>query len=227
MYAVDCLAVDPFPQFLEFFFLEIVIEPVCFLAALIFRHGELSITVHAVNQGKNLLGIRGQVWRQRCAGILFFGIIVGRSDGIIVVRVVIFKQIAIYLFGHGRSYLHISFRSAERFVREVGLISLARTGGQSAADFVLQSGHKILVAFVGNNRQHVHVMHYGGIIYSISILVDAKAQAASDFLAAGDCAFTMLQHTHAENVGVIPAFTQGRVRKNKAYRPAAFISEGQ
>ena len=153
MYAVDCLAVDPFPQFLEFFFLEIVIEPVCFLAALIFRHGELSITVHAVNQGKNLLGIRGQVWRQRCAGILFFGIIVGRSDGIIVVRVVIFKQIAIYLFGHGRSYLHISFRSAERFVREVGLISLARTGGQSAADFVLQSGHKNLVAFVGNNRQ--------------------------------------------------------------------------
>ena len=49
----------------------------------------------------------------------------------------------------------------------------------------------------------------------LTVLVDAQTQAATNFLAFLDLTLGFVQRTNLEHIGIVPAFSQGRVRKDK------------
>lgn len=82
-------------------------------------------------------------------------------------------------------------------------------------DFSLQRGHKIFIAFAGDDSQSVDFLNFGtqlSFVHSITGTVDADTEATACFLALICGAVTaMLQRADLEYVRVVPAFAQRRV----------------
>ena len=99
-----------------------------------------------------------------------------------------------------------------------------RSGGtvvQFLLDIALQICHKVLVAFTGNDRKQVDIMHTVATalhIHTIAVLVYAQTQTTAHFLALGGLAVRMFQRANLEYVRVIPAFPKGRVGEDEPGR---------
>ena len=102
--------------------------------------------------------------------------------------------------------------------KEVFHVGLLRTSHQALADFLLQACHKIRIALAGDYCQDVGIMNSGRIIHAVSLLIDAQAQPSSYFLTPGNGIVAVLEHAHHKDIGIIPAFPQGRVRKDETHR---------
>ena len=103
--------------------------------------------------------------------------------------------------------------------KQISINSL-RSVCNSLCHFCLKSLCKGVIAFAGNNCQHVYVMDIVAQcigIHTLAILVHAQAQATTDFLTLADIAAALFQCANLEYVRVIPAFTQGRMGEDESY----------
>ena len=87
----------------------------------------------------------------------------------------------------------------------------AETDAGVGFDFLLQVFSKIFVPFGGDYSQGVYLESTD----ALSLLVHTEAQAASDGLAAFALGTHFTQCTNLKHIGVVPAFTQRRVRKDE------------
>ena len=106
-------------------------------------------------------------------------------------------------------------------IRKQGSRNHYRTAVASFCNFGLQFLGKVVIAFAGNDGQHIRVKH--GIAQHIGILaftfvIHTKTHTASHFLTLLDFVRSIFQRTNLEHIGVIPTFLQGRVRKDETYR---------
>ena len=124
-------------------------------------------------------------------------------------------NIACSLFINGcRLAVHL-----DELALEVIAGSSGRTVVQNLLDVGLQIRNEALITFTCDNRQLVDVvdalaenLH----IHSVTGLVDTKTETTTNFLPLLCGAVAVLQCTNLEHIGVIPAFTQSRVREDKS-----------
>ena len=78
----------------------------------------------------------------------------------------------------------------------------------------LQLLGELLVALPRHDRQRVDVE----AAHTFALTVDAQAQASADRLAPFPLGADVAQHTDLEDVGIVPAFTQGRMGEDELER---------
>ncbi len=98
------------------------------------------------------------------------------------------------------------------------LVCKARPLGQRIADVSLQAGDEVLIAFACHHRKHVDLVNQGRIIDAHTMLVDGQTKATTHFLPPGDGVVAVLECADDENVGVVPALSQRRMREDEADR---------
>lgn len=95
----------------------------------------------------------------------------------------------------------------------------AGTVRHSLGQLRLQTFGKALVAFAGDDRQHIDVVDIFTQcigVHALAVLIDTEAKAPADFLALADLAAASLQGADLEYIWVIPAFSEGGVREDEA-----------
>lgn len=76
------------------------------------------------------------------------------------------------------------------------------------------------ITFTCNHRQYIDgvniiAQHIG--IHALTVLIDAQAQAASDFLPLTHFAVALFERMDLEHIRVVPTFAQRRVGEDKPY----------
>ena len=193
--------------------------------------GVVSILDHVVqcvrvkdtlNQGVNALGNLDAAFRHRHKDVVFFVGTVFVGDMIIVVYVGVPSKITINipsLFVCNRDLITVKKQSLPgkvfrgRFVRTLVKI---------LPNALLQPLHKFVVTLGSDNGQLIHLLHLCSEridVHTVAILIDAKAQAAANFLAFF-CRGTapMLQGADLKHVRIVPSLTQRGVGEDEAYR---------
>ena len=157
---------------------------------------------------------------QRCQGAFLLGLVVRARDAVGIVAVVVLEQVLVDLLGQLRRDFDIAGGRLEHLAGEVGLVGHLGAGRQGVADIFLQRSDELLEAFARHHGQHVDVMDDGRMIHPVAELIDRQAQATTDLLSARHLVVVvgMLQEADHEDVGVVPAFAQGRVREDETYR---------
>ena len=64
-------------------------------------------------------------------------------------------------------------------------------------------------------------------IHSFAVLIDAQTKTSANFLSLTDITAALLQSTNLEDIGVVPAFTESRVREDETNRRFLRISVQQ
>ena len=161
-------------------------------------------------------------FRQRSQPVVFQVCPVAFCNAVVVINIIVLNEIAVDVPG----LLHIKHM---RFLSDHNGLAckifhrcFCGPFIQGLFDAGLQIGDKIFIAFAGDNRQHVDGVDGIGALFHVhpfSSLVYTQAQAAAHFLAflCGACA-AVLQCADLKNIGVVPAFPQGRVGKDKTHR---------
>ncbi len=84
---------------------------------------------------------------------------------------------------------------AELFYKQL-CFHLERTVSHRFGNFALQSLGEAVVAFVGDNCQHIDVVNFltgeDGFIHALAVLIDGKPKPAADFLSLADIASALL-----------------------------------
>ena len=90
------------------------------------------------------------------------------------------------------------------------------------SDPLLQIFYEFLITVRGNDCQVVYLLYLAAentLILPVSLLIHTQSEATPYFLPLlGGRAAAVLQGTNLEHIGIVPAFPQSRVGKNKPYR---------
>ena len=156
--------------------------------------------------------------RKSCQGVISFCLVIGVSNLIRVIGIVVLKEIPVNLLCHDRSNLHRSGFGSDNSSGKVGFVRFARACREGITDLALKISDKVLVTLACDNSQDVHVMDGRRVVHAIAMLVDTNPQSPANFLAARDRVVAVLEHTHNEDIGVVPAFPQGRMGENEPDR---------
>ena len=96
-----------------------------------------------------------------------------------------------------------------------------RTVGNCFGKLGLKSLGKAIVAFTCDYRQDIDgvniIAQYIGI-HALAILIDTKAQTASDFLPLAHFTAALFEGTNLEHIRIVPAFAKRRVGEDKSHR---------
>ena len=84
-------------------------------------------------------------------------------------------------------------------------------------DLLLQRGDEGRVGLVCHDCQFVDVVNDDGVVDALPLLVDCQSQTSTDLLSAGDRVVALLEHSHDEDVGVVPAFAKRGVGEDEPY----------
>ena len=157
---------------------------------------------------------------QRCQGAFLLGLVVRARDAVGIVAVVVLEQVLVDLLGQLRRDLDIAGGRLEHLAGEVGLVGHLGAGRQGVADIFLERSDELLETLARHHGQHVDVMDDGRMIHPVAELVDRQAQTTTDLLSACHLVVVVgvLQEADHEDIGVVPAFAQGRVREDETYR---------
>ena len=97
----------------------------------------------------------------------------------------------------------------------------------SFSDFCLQSLRETVIAFTGNDSQHIDILYFFAQhvgVHTLTVLIHAEAQATPDFLPLTHLTVALLQGADLEYIRVIPALSQRRMREDKTNRRALRIA---
>ena len=161
--------------------------------------------------------IKGQ--RCQCPGSQIAAILI--CDLIIIVSILVNCQVTVDLLGSGCINCNLFAIHSNKLSGEVLNGCSQRAIIQRGLDIRLQVCNKVLIALTCNDCQHIDIMHRiaaGLGIHAIALLVDTQTKTAANFLPLGGLAIRMLQSTNLEHIGVVPAFTKGRVREDEPGR---------
>ena len=99
--------------------------------------------------------------------------------------------------------------------------SCKRSVVEHVLDILLQVGYKVLVALVCDNGQHVDIVNNVAAalhVHTVAVAINTKTQTASNLLTLCRRTVGMTERTYLEHVGIVPAFTESRVREDKSCR---------
>src|SRR5207253_982928 len=91
------------------------------------------------------------------------------------------------------------------------LLDNSKSQARVLLDLLLQMLGKFLIAFGGYDRERVHVE----AALSVAVLIDAEPQAAADRLPPLALRPHFAQGANLEDVGIVPAFFERRMRKDE------------
>ena len=170
--------------------------------------------VHTFRHGSNIRRHRREIARSQIGTVL-----VGHLS--IHVNVAVGYQIELDCVRNLAVDLSGNAVNLNKLALEVFACSRKRSVVEHVLDILLQVGYKVLVALVCDNGQHVNVVNYvaaGLGIHTVTGTVNAKTQTASYLLTLCRRTVGMTERTNLKYVGIVPAFSQGRVRENKSCR---------
>ncbi len=84
--------------------MEVFVEDVLLGTPVVLKVGQGSFRIDRVNQLENLLGVGFEFFGKFGKSTVFFGLVVGVCDTVVVVRVVMLHEVAVDLFGHCGRY---------------------------------------------------------------------------------------------------------------------------
>ena len=223
-YRIRILVVDLLPECLELRLGKVLVQRVLFHLGFMAVHNHIlegTFIIDSLNQQVDTLCHRCQIFRQRrgCPQLDIRPVLICHFA--LHIHIAITDEVEL----NGVGYIIINLR---RHTVDLDILTLEVLTGCSGGavvqfllDIALQVCHKVLVAFAGNDRKQIDVMHSVATalhIHTIAILVYAQTQTTANFLTLGGLAIGMFQRANLKHIRVIPAFPKGRVGEDEPGR---------